>query len=899
MAHTPIYSIVLAAGKGRRMRNNVIHKVCFQIGGVPAIHRALDVYNRLGVVRNVVVVGELAGQVVETVGKKFRNAVFAFQPDANGTGGAARCGMQALADIEGDARVLVVAGDKILDGAALSRLVSEYERTEADLGILVTPAEFGATSAGRVLFGPGDRPAAIVETRDIKLRACRAELVRLLESLTDDVALEAEVQAIVARHLGPSAKLRDVLGKTDDLSGSSRTALWDQLSGLPRDFSFGAERVISPQEANETPFRNESVYLVKKRVLEQGLENLRTNNAQEELYLTDAMIAILQAHDENGPRYRACYSVTQNPFEVMSYNNPEDLLRIEDHFHGQRQQSLKDLLGRLGPHKLRTVNEWLELFPADHSLAKKTRSGLTEFYGDDAALLAEKCTAYRQVLLTFGNNFGFDRHVFLVRSPGRINVMGRHIDWQGGRCNLMAVNQEVIMAVSPRGDDSIVARNVDPEQFSDVSISIGKLVSQLDWDNWLSVLNSGELVHHLRACEGSWNLYIEAAMLRLQIAYRNQLLRGMDIAVYGDVPVAAGMSSSSALVVATAESALALHGIEIPPQQFVNFCGEGEWFVGTRGGSADHAAMKYGAKGTINHVSFHDFELLEQIEFPDSHVLVVCNSFVQAKKAAGAKEAFNSRVGSYLIGVELVKKQFPQYAPFIRFVRDINPETLRVPPSKIYEILLQLPEAMTAHEVQATFHEVAESWSRLAPHFENAEAEAVYPVRGVLMFGICECARGIRAAECLRRKDTEAFGKLMNISHNGERRYITGSDGKTEPFAVDISDEAIRQLIEALSSQDPQRIELAQLHNQPGAYRCSTKEIDTIVDIACRTPGVAGAQIAGAGLGGCAMVLMRADCVPAVEQDLLEKYYEPNGLPSGVVRCTPSAGSCVVSLDAD
>jgi len=899
MANPPIYSIVLAAGKGRRMRNNVIHKVCFQVAGIPAIHHALDAYNRLGVVRNVVVVGELAGQVVETVGKKFRNAVFAFQPDALGTGDAARCGLQALADIDGDARVLVVAGDKILDSAALARLLSEYERTDADLGILVTPAEFGAASAGRVLFGSGERPAAIVETKDIKLRACRGELLRFLEARTDEAVPEAEVQAIVARHLGPSANLRDVLDAPNGLSSSPRGLLIDKLATLPRDFSFGPEQVFSPQDADEARYRNESVYLVKKKVLEYGLENLRTNNAQKELYLTDAMIAILQARGANGPTYRICYSATETPFEVMSYNNPEELLRIEDHFHGRRKQSLESLLGRLGRHKLRTVSQWLELFPSDHSLAGKTRSGLAEYYGNDEDLLTDKCAAYREVLLTFGNNFGFDRYVFLVRSPGRINVMGRHIDWQGGRCNLMAVNQEAIMVVSPRSDDSIVARNVAPEQFPDVSISIGKLVSQLDWDNWLSVLNSAELVHHLRASEGSWNLYIEAAMLRLQIAYPNQLLRGMDVAVYGDVPVAAGMSSSSALVVATAESALALHGIEITPQQFVNFCGEGEWFVGTRGGSADHAAMKYGAKGTINHVSFHDFELLEQIDFPDSHVLIVCNSFVQAKKAAGAKAAFNSRVGSYLIGVELVKKQFPQYAPFIRFVRDINPETLRVPPSKIYEILLDLPEAITAHEVRATFREDAESWSRLAPHFENAEADAVYPVRGVLMFGICECARAIRAAECLRRENMEEFGKLMNISHNGERRYITGNDGNIEPFAVDISDHAIRRLIEALSSQAPQRIELAQLHNQPGAYRCSTQEIDTIVDIACRTPGVAGAQIAGAGLGGCAMVLMRGECVPAVEQSLLENYYEPNGLPSGVVRCTPSAGSCVVSLDAD
>ena len=276
----------------------------------------------------------------------------------------------------------------------------------------------------------------------------------------------------------------------------------------------------------------------------------------------------------------------------------------------------------------------------------------------------------------------------IVRSPGRINIMGRHIDYQGGRCNLMAVNQEVVMVVSPRDDDRIEMRNVQADLFPDASISLGRLVSQLNWDDWLSCISCVELERHLRESAGRWSIYIEAALLRMQMAFRDRLLQGLDVVAHGNIPVAAGMSSSSALVVSTAEAAAAIHGLEVTPSQFVNFCGEGEWFVGTRGGSADHAAMKYGAKGTINHVKFHEFELLEQIPFPDTHRMVVCNSFMQAKKAAGARIAFNSRVASYALGVELVRMRFPQYAPLIRYVRDIDGEVLRVPLERIYEILL-------------------------------------------------------------------------------------------------------------------------------------------------------------------------------------------------------------------
>ncbi|MBL8850558.1 MAG: hypothetical protein JNG89_12840, partial [Planctomycetaceae bacterium] len=351
-----------------------------------------------------------------------------------------------------------------------------------------------------------------------------------------------------------------------------------------------------------------------------------------------------------------------------------------------------------------------------------------------------------------------------------------------------------------------------------------------------------------------------------------------------------------ALVVASAESALALHGLDLAPQQFVNFCGEGEWFVGTRGGSADHAAMKYGRKGTINHVAFHDFQLLEQLAFPESHALVVCNSFVQAKKAGGAREAFNARVGSYLVGVQYVRRMFPQFAPLIRFVRDISCETLRIPPSRIYDILMAVPETVTAAEVRRLFADDPEAWPALGTHFVNVPDAAQYPVRGVLMFGITECARARRAADCLRRGDMDELGSLMNISHDGERCFRTQPDGSVTPFAVDVSNAALAGLIRDLASEDHVRTGRAQLYQQPGGYRCSTQEIDSLVDLALDSPGVTGAQIAGAGLGGCAMILARADAIPTLEERLVRSFYEPRGLPSGVIRCVPSAGSGLVAV---
>lgn len=896
----PIFTIVLAAGKGRRMGSGERHKVCHDVAGVPAILRALDTYNRAGAVQNVVVVGEMAGQVVETVGKKFHNAVFAYQPEAMGTGDAARCGLQALAASDDRARVLVVAGDKIIHTAALARLFAEFDRTAADLQILCSPAEHGGASAGRILFDGNNRPAAIAELADINLRLCRAELQRWLNDQSGNQIQASDVASIISKHLGDKGTAAAVFGWDVDneftADALDRKTLLAQLETVPIDFQVGAQHEpVSPLKALDSPLRNESVYLVRKGALAFGLEQMRTDNAQGEQYLTDAIGAILADARDGVPSYRVGYVASTAADEILSYNNPEELAYVNAHFEKQDRRVLQELTSRLGQGTLRSVEEWQKIF-CDADAEDVVAEALKENYGDDQKLIDERRAAYRGLLSCFEESYGPQRHVILVRSPGRINVMGRHIDWQGGRCNLMAVNQEVIMAVSPRSDDVVNIRNVDSDQFPDSSLSLGRLVSQLRWEDWLSVVNCGELERHLRQHAGNWSLYIEAALLRLQMAFPDRVLRGMDIAVSGNIPVAAGMSSSSALVVSTAESAVALHGLDVTPRQFVNFCGEGEWFVGTRGGSADHAAMKYGQKGTINHVTFHEFELLEQLSLPETHRLLVCNSFVEAKKAGGAKEAFNSRVASYLVGVELVRLKFPEFSPFVRYVRDINADTLRVPRSRIYEILLALPESMTAQDIRNTFADHADTWAVLSSFFQGVSPEASFPVRGVVWFGIAECARSREAAACLRHGDMAALGELMKVSHDGERCFRLNKDGETVPFETDISDERLRQLIEDVESGEPERLQGALMHQQPGAYRCSTREIDTIVDLACDTPGVLGSQIAGAGLGGCAMVLTEADAVDEVARRINELYYQPRGLRDGVIKCLPSSGSCVLSI---
>ena len=98
---SPHYTIILAAGEGTRMGSATRHKVCFPIDGQPAINRALEIYNACGIKQHILVVGALAGQVVETVGAAFDNVIFVYQAERLGTAHAAQ---QALKVFDGSGR---------------------------------------------------------------------------------------------------------------------------------------------------------------------------------------------------------------------------------------------------------------------------------------------------------------------------------------------------------------------------------------------------------------------------------------------------------------------------------------------------------------------------------------------------------------------------------------------------------------------------------------------------------------------------------------------------------------------------------------------------------------------------------------------------------------------------
>jgi len=893
----PIYSIVLAAGAGTRMGSAEQHKVCFEIDGQPAIQRLLITCSACGIGPHIVVVGDKAQQVMATATRTGEPIIFAYQAEQRGTGHAARQGARVLQQIGYQGPVLVIPGDKAVEPSALRKLIARFQGTELDLAFLVGPKSDFPT-AGRIVCDGAGRVLAEIELADLRRKRALARVRDMIQSGTSDWAAQA-LQVMQEVFPNPSKAAR-AFGPLWDLvhravEAPTDVALDEVAALIPEEetrFYLGGDMWLTPDEVERRArWRNVAVYLFRAPALYWALEQISDDNAQREEYLTDCITLLAQGTPDR--RFRLEAIPLDEPHQVMGFNNPAELLVIQDYFRRRRERRV------LREPPLRPIREWLIALEEAGRGRGELLSSFKRIYGVEKQLLAERIEAYRQALLCAQQHLGPDSPVLIARSPGRINIMGRHVDHQGGRCNLMAIDREILAVVHPRGDDWVRLFNADERTFGPREFRLGDLVAQLTWDDWLSLVNSDMVRRMIAEAAGDWSLYVQAALLRLQKRFPEAKFRGLDMVVSGNVPIGAGLSSSSALVVATAEAAVAINGLDMRPRQFVDLCGEGEWFVGTRGGSADHAAMKFAQKGAVVHVCFFPFDLEETVAFPPSYRMVICNSGLKARKAAGARDVFNHRVACYHLGVKLVRSWFPQYAPLIEHLRDINPQRLGVPLAQIYRLLMRLPQH-ASHQELADWLTREEVEPLFATHaLPQREAERGYPIRGVVLYGLAECERSRICLDFLKKGDMAGLGLLMNVSHDGDRVMRHDAGWVPQPYTAPLSAEYLLARIEDLESGDPQRVMRSQLHLQPGSYRCSTPELDLMVDIAQHTEGVMGAQLAGAGLGGCIMALAREDATDRLVDRLTQLYYRPRGLGPQVSVCTPIGGSGILTLEGN
>ena len=789
-------AIILCAGKGTRMNDDSKNKVCFDCAGTPTIRRILDNMRQAGVSRFVIVIGHNAYSVMDCL-DGVEGVVYAYQKEQKGTGHAAMCGLRALQTVGYSGPVIISMGDKIISTPVIADLLEKAEDAKAVWGVQPLSANF---NGGRVVTD-NEKPYGVIEFAD-------AALMKLADADEKDYA--------------------EVLKSTKLNAKKAEKVLKKALENKPCGTVTLCGKTFSADEVINSKYANAGLYCFDVDEAVKVIENIGSNNAQGEIYLTDALEKFASNND-------AEIYVVKSKEDMLTYSTKPELCEISKHFMRTASQFISDI-------KEGVFDDKFKMLYSDTTEMQKAR--------------------YIELLEHFIRKYG-DKKVVITRSPGRVNLMGRHIDHRGGGINVMATDKDIVFVSASRDDDMVSITNID-SAFPDRTFSIGCVLGEKKYDKWLDYLDDERVVRELNESGGCWSNYVKSAVIRVQ--FDNEMpLCGMDMAASGTIPVAAGLSSSSSIVVSTMEAVVALNCLNISDKDFITLCGEGEWFVGSRGGAGDHAAMKCGKADRIVHLGFKPFEVGENAEFSDKYAVIVANSMIKAKKSEGSKDKFNAKVASYEFALMLIKRLYPEYG-FAEF-RDLAKVR---PYSKIYDILKSIPETMTRGGIKMMLPEYSD---RIKQIFMSHADPEVYDLRAVSLYGISECVRADRCMQLLREGKYTELGEMMKISHNGDR--LTD---------LKVTDEMLDKL-----SKDNADVAL-----QYGAYDCSTPEIDYLCDTLNETDGVLGSELVGAGLGGCVVALVEKAKADSIISVLNEKYYDKYGFDRAANVYSASHGSVVM-----
>ncbi len=203
----------------------------------------------------------------------------------------------------------------------------------------------------------------------------------------------------------------------------------------------------------------------------------------------------------------------------------------------------------------------------------------------------------------------------MISAPGRVNLIGEHIDYHGLPVLPIALRRAIRVRFQPRADHSIHA----------ISQPFGE--REFEWTPALTPV-----------ARGDWENYLRAAAKA--IAGKWGVLHGIDAAIESDLPPAAGLSSSSALIVAFTLALLRANQREATFEELMSILPDGEQFVGTRGGGMDHAASLASRDGHDSLIEFTPLAI-HHIPIPAGWAFLLAHSTHTAEKSGAIRERYN------------------------------------------------------------------------------------------------------------------------------------------------------------------------------------------------------------------------------------------------------------------
>jgi galactokinase len=506
-------------------------------------------------------------------------------------------------------------------------------------------------------------------------------------------------------------------------------------------------------------------------------------------------------------------------------------------------------------------------------------SSLNDAYLDSSAsrgISPELHSRWNGLLSMFSKVYGHQPD-FVARSPGRVNVIGEHIDYSLYDVLPMAVTADALIAVkgTPSSADKATVKisNLNQDKFPSQAFDIPSRAdieidaSKHEWTNYFKAGLRGALQFLRKKYEGTWTP------------------ASMEIVMDGNVPAGGGMSSSAALVCASALSVMVANRHDVSKHDLLDLAVVSERAVGVFSGGMDQAASIFSRRDYLLDCAFFPSFNAEHVPVPQSDPVItflVAQSFVAADKHVTAPKHYNLRVVECTLAAVILAKLHDvdlehDSSPLGFSLRNVQEEIMRK-----HGRLDEAPEVQLAEMIS-----IAES------KLDKEDGYTRDELAGILGMSVNSLEDEYMSKFPVQAEQFQLRRRALHVFREAKRVF---------DFKKILSDaqESRKGLM------DPELRSLGNLMNETQkscseVYDCSAPELDEICAIA-RRAGTYGSRLTGAGWGGCTVHLVAQSKVDQVTEALKEEYYfkhfpdiTEEKLKQALVISKPSAGSAVIS----
>jgi N-acetylgalactosamine kinase len=427
-----------------------------------------------------------------------------------------------------------------------------------------------------------------------------------------------------------------------------------------------------------------------------------------------------------------------------------------------------------------------------------------------------------------------------ARSPGRVNLIGEHIDYEGYSVLPMAIRQDTIIAIrkKTKGSEKLIKiANVDDKYTTCTYPADPNQEVDLKNHKW---------GHYFICGYKGFFEYAKSKGMDLGAPV------GLDVIVDGTVPTGSGLSSSAAFVCSATIAIMAVYDANFAKKEVAQLTCECERHIGTQSGGMDQAISVMAQSGFAELIDFNPIKATD-VQLPAGGTFVIAHSLAESQKAVTAATNYNNRVvecrlASIVLGIKQGMK--PQEAiSKVKTLSDVEGLCIEYAVGKtgstdpviaVKDLLNEEP--YTAEEIEKI------TGKKLESIFSDSQSTLDV----------------LKAA-----KHYKLYQRACHVYAEAKRVY----DFKDTVYSKLNEEEMLKKLGELMNESH---------HSCSFLYECSCPELEELVKI-CRKNGALGARLTGAGWGGCAVALVKENTVPQFILNLKEQYYQSK-IEKGVIK---------------